>query len=127
MHNQCGVNDVWVHKNILDLLRKPGSLEENYSATFGAFGKPDAGFKTKFRVGSREEAISLVQEAFPEAQYLGDALPGQPYPEPPPGITTWYRIEPPEPSVGNLSWHVKYQSGKVSQGGSRGHIFFGGW
>jgi len=78
-------------------------------------------------VDSLDEALQAVQAAMPDAIQLPDAVPGQPYPKPPPGTQQWYQVHPPEPSVGNNKPHIKYgdwTGGKKGTGGSWGHIFF---
>ena len=78
-------------------------------------------------VGSLDEARAAIKKAFPDAVELPPALPGKPYPSPPPGVKKWFQVHPPEPGVGNDLPHIKYvdwTTGKKGTGGSWGHLFF---
>jgi hypothetical protein len=78
-------------------------------------------------VGSMEEALALVRQAYPNAVELPEAQPGLPYGNVPAGVTQWFRIEPAEPNVGNMLPHIKFADwthGGKRNGGSWGHIFF---
>ena len=78
-------------------------------------------------VGSEAEAIRIVQTAFPHATRIPDALSGQPYPQPALGEKAWFQVHPPEPSVGHMLPHIKYEDwtgGKKFKGGRWGHLFF---
>jgi hypothetical protein len=78
-------------------------------------------------VGSLDEARAAIKKAFPDAVELPPALPGKPYPSPPPGVKKWFQVHPPEPGAGNDLPHIKYvdwTTGKKGTGGSWGHLFF---
>jgi len=78
-------------------------------------------------VSSLAEARVAIKKAFPDAIELPPAIPGKPYPSPPPGIKKWFQVHPPEPGVGNNLPHIKYAdwtNGKKGAGGSWGHLFF---
>jgi hypothetical protein len=105
-------NGRWVHntcpQEILNKLRAPGKYE-------GAIAS------------SKEEALEWAREAFPNAMELPEAVAGQPYPKAPPGVKDWFQVQPPEPAVGNMRPHVKYEiwsGGKKTSGGSWGHIWY---
>ncbi len=59
-------------------------------------------------VASEGEARRLLQQAMPNAVELPPAMPGQPYPKPPPECKAWYQLHPPEPNVGHKKPHFKY-------------------
>jgi hypothetical protein len=76
---------------------------------------------------SEEHARQLLARAMPDAVELAPAIPGLPYPGPPPGVLKWYQLHPPEPWVGNTRSHFKYADwtrGKKFRGGSWGHVEF---
>jgi hypothetical protein len=62
-------------------------------------------------VGSLDEARAAIKKAFPDAVELPPALPGKPYPSPPPGVKKWFQVHPPEPGVGNDLPHIKWLFG----------------
>jgi RHS repeat-associated protein len=73
-----------------------------------------------------DEAISVVQTAYPNAVQLPQAISGLPYAGPPAGVKNWFQIHPAEPGYNELP-HIKYvdwTSGKKESGGSWGHIYF---
>jgi hypothetical protein len=78
-------------------------------------------------VGTEVEALRIVRQALPHATEVPPGVPGQPYPQPAPGVKTWYQVQPAEPDVGNMLPHVKYEDwsgGKKFKGGRWGHLFF---
>ncbi|MEO6808098.1 MAG: hypothetical protein ABI353_03170 [Isosphaeraceae bacterium] len=78
-------------------------------------------------VGSEDEAHLIVRKALPHAVELARGVPGQPYPRAAPGIRAWFQVQPPEPDVGNMRPHVKYEDwtgGKKFKGGRWGHLAF---
>jgi len=96
------------NNNILTLIRSPGKYDNPVP------------------LSSVEEALDTVRRAFPDAVELPAAVPGIPYPSPPPGVKKWFQIHPAEPGTHELP-HVKYADwtrGKRGNGGSSGHIFF---
>jgi hypothetical protein len=58
---------------------------------------------------SEDHARRLLQQAMPDAVEVPPAVPGAPYPKPPPGIKKWYQRHPPEPGVGHDRPHFKYE------------------
>jgi hypothetical protein len=78
-------------------------------------------------VGSEDEALRIVRQALPHAIEMPPAVAGQPYPRPAPSVKAWFQVQPPEPQVGNLLPHVKYEDwtgGKKFKGGRWGHLSF---
>ena len=78
-------------------------------------------------VGTEDEARRIVRRALPHAVEVPPAVAGQPYPVPSSGVKAWFQVQPPEPDVGNMLPHVKYEDwtgGKKFRGGRWGHLFF---
>lgn len=78
-------------------------------------------------VSSEDHGRMLLQIALPDAIELPPAVAGQPYPKPPHGCLKWYQLHPPEPHVGHMLPHFKYEDwtrGKKGSGGSWGHLNF---
>jgi hypothetical protein len=81
-------------------------------------------------IASEEEARQIMRIALPDAIELPPAVPGRPYPGPPPGAKRWFQLHPPDAPPGSSLPplpHFKYVDwtrGKRQRGGSWGHLSF---
>lgn len=83
-----------------------------------------AGSNTAEEATSLEEALHAVKFGLDDlsagkGKFLGVVEPGGSYPSTA-GVSKWFRIEPPEPAVGNNLPHIKFQDNVT---GNSGHVW----